>query len=211
MDDSLDEWFAQQILVHEAALTRYLLRCWQQRDEVADLRQEIYVRVYEAAARSLPLQPKSMLFTTARHLMADRWRRGRVVPLDAMADADLAQRMVDEITPDRRLSAQRELRSLVRAFDRLPPRRREVLWLRRVEDLSIKAIAARLGIAPKTVENHLAEATRDITARVLGDSDAVLPPVRSDRAHTGHEDMPGEGRQDKGRQGEDEHGEQYGY
>src|SRR3546814_14987246 len=52
--------------------------------------------------------------------------------------------------------SQRELRSLVRAFDRLPPRRREVFWLRRVEELPLKEIAVRMGIAQKTVEKHLA-------------------------------------------------------
>src|SRR3546814_1213895 len=73
--------------------------------------------------------------------------------------------------------SQRELRSLVRAFDRLPPRRREVFWLRRVEELPLKEIAVRMGIAQKTVEKHLADATRDITAMVLGGSDCPLAPA----------------------------------
>lgn len=177
MDKALDDWFAREILVHEAALMRYLLRWWPHRDDVPDLRQEAYVRVYEAAARVLPHQPKSLLFTTARNLMADRWRRNRVVPIEALGEMDAPYVPVDEITPDRRLAAQRELRSLVRAFDRLPPRRREVLWLRRVEELSLKEIAARMGIAQKTVEKHLADATRDITAMVLGSSDCPLAPA----------------------------------
>ena len=177
MDTALDDWFAREILVHEAALMRYLLRWWPHRDDVHDLRQEAYVRVYEAALRALPHQPKSLLFTTARNLMADRWRRGRVVPLEALGEMDAPHVPVDDITPDRRLVAQRELRSLVRAFDRLPPRRREVLWLRRVEELTIKEIAERMGITPKTAENHLAQATRAITEMVLGGSDCPLPPV----------------------------------
>jgi hypothetical protein len=40
MDDSLNHWFAQEILVHEAALLRYMLRTWPHRDDVHDLRQE---------------------------------------------------------------------------------------------------------------------------------------------------------------------------
>lgn len=38
MSPALDAWFVHEILVHEAALTRYLLRNWPQRDEVHDLR-----------------------------------------------------------------------------------------------------------------------------------------------------------------------------
>ena len=181
MDNPLDDWFAREILAHEAALTRYLLRWWPHRDAVPDLRQDIYVRVYEAAACELPLQPKSLLFSTARNLMIDRWRRNRVVPIEALGELQLPHVLIDEITPDRRLAAQRELRSLVRAFDRLPPRRREVLWLRRVEELSIKEIAERMGIAPKSAENHLALATRAITAMVLGSSDTALPPALPQR------------------------------
>lgn len=175
MDTTLDDWFAGEILVHEAALVRYLLRWWPHRDDVADLRQEVYVRVYEAAAKALPLQPKSFLFTAARNLMVDRWRRGKVVPLEALEEMLSSHVPVDVITPDRWLTSQRELRSVVRAFDRLPPRRREVLWLRRVEELPLKEIARRMGIAQKTVEKHLADATRDITAMVLGGGDCPLP------------------------------------
>ncbi len=177
MANDLDDWFAREILAHEPALMRYLLRWWPHRDDAADLRQEIYIRVYETSAAALPAHPKSLLFTTARNLMTDRWRRSRVVPLEALGEIDAPQLPVDEITPDRRLAAQRELRSLVRAFDRLPPQRRKVLWLRRVEELSIKQIAERMGITPKTAENHLALATRAITAMVLGGSDCPLPPA----------------------------------
>ena len=38
MDDSLNGWFVREILVHEAALVRYLHRAWGNRDEVSDLR-----------------------------------------------------------------------------------------------------------------------------------------------------------------------------
>src|SRR3546814_5029005 len=44
MDNPLDDWFEREILVHEAARMRYLLRWWPHRDDVPDLRQEIYIR-----------------------------------------------------------------------------------------------------------------------------------------------------------------------
>ena len=52
VDDSLDNWFIREILVHEHVLVSYLLRRWPHRADVNDLRQDIYVRVYEAAKRS---------------------------------------------------------------------------------------------------------------------------------------------------------------
>src|SRR3546814_17084607 len=78
MDDSLDDWFAREILVHEGAMESFLRRAWPTRDEIHDLRQEAYVRVYEAAARARAPTPRAFLFTTARHRVPDRTRRRRV-------------------------------------------------------------------------------------------------------------------------------------
>ena len=169
MDDSLNSWFAREILVHEGALTRYLRRSWFRREEIHDLRQEIYIRVYEAAARSRPTQPKSFMFTTARHLMTDRLRCERVVSIEAVGDIDALNVPVDEVTPDRRLDAHQELKRLADAFDRLPDRCREVVWLRRVEQLSQKQVAARMGISQKTVEKQIAKGARLIAQYVHGD------------------------------------------
>jgi hypothetical protein len=65
MDDALNSWFAREILVHEAALVRYLTRTWSNKDDICDLRQETYIRVYEAAKTARPTFAKSFLFTTA--------------------------------------------------------------------------------------------------------------------------------------------------
>ena len=175
MDDSLNNWFAREILVHESALMRYLLRSWFRREEIHDLRQEIYVRVYEAAAKTRPAMPKSFMFTTARHLMTDRLRRGRVVSIEAVGDIDALNVLIDEISPERRLGARQELKRLTDAFDRLPDRCREVVWLRRVEELSQKEVAARMGISEKTVEKQVAKGARLIAEYFYGGSHARRP------------------------------------
>ncbi|MHB1058203.1 MAG: RNA polymerase sigma factor [Rhodanobacter sp.] len=168
MNDSLDNWFVHEILVHEQALMRYLLRSWYRRDEIHDLRQEVYVRIYEAAAKALPAMPKSFMFATARHLMADRLRRARVVSIDAVGDMDALNVLIDEVSPERRLSARQELKQLTEAFDRLPDRCREVVWLRRVEELPQKEVAMRMGIGEKTVEKQVAKGMRLIAEYFYG-------------------------------------------
>ncbi len=57
---------------------------------------------------------------------------------------------------------------LAEAFDRLPDRCRRVIWLRRVEDMPQKAIAAALGISEKTVEKQIAKGTRLIADYFYG-------------------------------------------
>jgi RNA polymerase sigma factor (sigma-70 family) len=162
--EELDTWFKREILVHEESLVRYLYRTWPRPQEVYDLRQDIYVRVYESAITSRPLSCKAFLFATARHLMTDKFRRQRIVSIDAVEDLEALNVMVDDISPERRTSAHQELKRLAAAIDQLPPKCRETVWLRRVHDLSQKEVAARLGIAEKTVEKHVMKGMKLLAA-----------------------------------------------
>jgi RNA polymerase sigma-70 factor (ECF subfamily) len=168
MNESLDVWFAREILVHEEALVRCLIRVCSDRNDIQDLRQETYVRVYEAAAKARPRAAKSYLFTTARHLIADRIRRQRLVSIEARGDLEALNVLVNDISPERQVSAYQELRSLARALERLPKRCREVVWLRRVEELSQRDVAARLGIGEGMVEKHVAKAMRRLANDLFG-------------------------------------------
>lgn len=160
MEEPLDLWFKREVLSHEEMLMRFLARVWPHRDELPDIRQEAYARVYEAAQKARPLAPKAFLFTTARHLMADRVRRERIVSIRAGGDTDFLNVLVDEVSPERRASVNEELVRLARAFDRLSAKCREVVWLRRVKELPQKEVAQRLGLSEKTVEKHLRTGAR---------------------------------------------------
>ena len=158
--ESLDAWFKREILVHEDALVRYLARMWPHRQDIVDLRQDTYIRVYEAAARSRPVAPKSFLFTTARHLMTDRYRRRRIVSIDAVGDLESLNVLIENISPEQQTSAHQELRRLAQAIDLLPRKCREAVWLRKVDDLPQKTVAARLGVTEKVIEKHVMKGMR---------------------------------------------------
>ncbi|MEO7207054.1 MAG: RNA polymerase sigma factor [Steroidobacteraceae bacterium] len=179
MATALDAWFSREILIYEEALVRYLKHTWHHRDDVFDLRQEVYMRVYEAAAQERPRSPKSFLFATARNLMADRLRRSRVISIEARADLESLNVLVDEMSPEHCASAQEDLRTLAWALEQLPPRCREVVWLRRVENLSQREVAARLGICETVVEKHTAKAMRRFADAFFGERGAELDKIRS--------------------------------
>jgi RNA polymerase sigma-70 factor (ECF subfamily) len=168
VNETLNIWFAREVLAHEASLLRYLTRVWPNRDEVHDLCQETYVRVYEAARKRRPHFPKSFLFTTARHLLADRVRRSRIVCIEAIGDLHDLNVPAEEASPERSLSARQELMHLARAFSALPPRCREVVWLRRVDELSQREVALRLKISEKTVESQIAKGMRLLADALFG-------------------------------------------
>ena len=144
------------------------------------------MRVYEAAGKALPTTPKSFLFATARHLMADRVRRSRVVSIEAVGDFEPLNVLIDEISPERWFSGRQILKRLAEAFDLLPDRCRQVVWLRRVEELSQKEVAMRLGISEKTVEKQIAKGMRLIARHFYGGGGAETSP-RASQAENGHE------------------------
>jgi RNA polymerase sigma-70 factor (ECF subfamily) len=182
---ALDQWFAAEILPHEGLLLRYLTRVWRNSAEVFDLRQDIYVRVYESARGALPRTPKAFLFATARNLMTDRIRHSRVVFIDSTPDFDVLDVLIDEVSPERRLSARQELRMLARAFDSLSEKCRNVVWLRRVEGLSQRETAQRLGLHEGAVESQLARGVRVLALAVFGSADGA--DARDDGEKSQHE------------------------
>jgi len=170
MDYGADRWFVEEILPHEGALMRYLKRVSRVPSDVPDLRQETYIRVYESAVKARPRSPKYFLLTTARNLIADKIRRGRVVSIDYPHDLAWLELSIDELTPERRLSAHQELQQLTSAFDRLPETTRAVIWLRRVLGLSQREAARSLGIEEGALEGHMTRGLRSLAEAVLSDS-----------------------------------------
>jgi RNA polymerase sigma-70 factor (ECF subfamily) len=167
VDESLASWFTREILPLENDLVRYLHRAWPRRTDIEDLRQEIFLRVYQSARESRPQSPRGFLFKTAYHLMIDRVRHERIVSIEVTGGIDELNVLVDEISPEQRVGARQELKRLARAFDTLPPRCREVLWMRRVLDLSQKEVAQQLGVHEKAIEKQVARGMRLLAERML--------------------------------------------
>lgn len=170
MDGALDAWFEQEVLAHEPALTRYIARFARNAADIQDVRQEIYVKVLEAAEKKRPPAPRYFLFAVARNLLTDLARRQRVVPIELMQDPASLDLLVDELSPERRAGDHQQLCRLGRAFDVLPQRCREVVWMKKIQGLRQKEIAQRLSIAEATVESHLVRGMR-LLARLYYDTE----------------------------------------
>ncbi len=168
--DAVAEWFVREVLPLEAILMQYLHHNWRNADDVADLRQEIYLRVCAAAREGIPDNAKSFLFTTARNLLINLVKHKRVVPIEAVADVEALGIAFDAAGPERSAISRDELRRLQGALDRLPPRAREAFTLAYVEDLTAQEIAVRMGISRAMVSKHLANGLRLLTDMLYGES-----------------------------------------
>ena len=162
-------WFVREVLPLEAILMQFLRHNWRNESDVNDIRQDVYVRVFEAAKQEIPKSAKAFVFAIARNLLIDRVRNERIVPIEAAADIVTHAVVSDEPGPDRSLIARDDLRRLNDALDRLPNRCREAFLLLQVQDLPRREIAARMGIAEKTVNAHLSDAMRLLADIVYGE------------------------------------------
>jgi len=156
----LAQWFVTDVMPLEPMLLRFLNRNWRNHDEVRDLLQEVYVRVYEAAAREMPRAVKPFLFTIARNLMIDRLRQMNVVSIEAVADFEKLNVIDTMPSPECQASVREELRLLQKALDDLPPRCRQIVILRKIDGLPQREVAQRLGVTEEVVESQVAKAMR---------------------------------------------------
>jgi RNA polymerase sigma factor (sigma-70 family) len=165
----IETWFIREVLPLEADLMQFLRRSWQNNSDIDDLCQEVYARTFEAARQKIPVPARPFVFTVARNLVIDRARREHVVPIEAVADLEALGVALDAPGPERSVIARDELRQLQAAIDRLPPKCREVMILGRIEGLSGRQIAARLGIAETTVSDHLTAGLYALIDMLLGE------------------------------------------
>jgi len=164
----LQGWFVDIILPLEAQLTLFLRRNWRNESDIPDLVHDVYVRIYEAAGKSLPDNPRSFLFRTAQNMLVDRVRRDKIVPIEFASQLETFDFALDEPGPERNVIAREDLRKLQNALDELPARTRSVVIMRRVEGLSRDEIAKQLGVSEVTIKWHLNEGLRALADALYG-------------------------------------------
>jgi RNA polymerase sigma-70 factor (ECF subfamily) len=149
-------WFREEIRPHERELRAFLQRRFPTIGDLDDVVQETYARLLRAKNGGTATLTRAYLFVIARNVALDLLRRDRTVSLEQLGEIE-PWRVVEE-KPDaaEALSHEQELQLLADAMSALPPRCREILTLRRIEGLSHRAIASRLGIAEGTVNAQLA-------------------------------------------------------
>ena len=77
---------------------------------------------------------------------------------------DAVEIVAEGVQTDRHLMARSELRLLQAALALLPPRCREVVQLRKIDGLSQREVAAKMGITEDTVERQVAKGVRALAA-----------------------------------------------
>ena len=169
-------WVGARVLPHEADVRRWLARTVRSREDVDDIVHEAYCRLASLDGVAHIANPRAYFFQTARSLVLERIRRTRIVRIEAVAEIEALNIVDDEPSPERITAARRELERVKRLIDGLPQKCRRVFELRKIDGLSQKEIAAKLGVSENTVEAQSARGLR-LILKALADEDAKFSSI----------------------------------
>lgn len=143
---------------HRSALRRVVRRHLGSRGDPDDVLQEAFLRAYGAELKRGVEQPKAFLFQVARNTALGERRRVSASLMDGSVDPEADGLSTQAVAADAAdvLDGRRKLHAFTVAVLQLPPRCRRAFLLRRMEGLSYKQIANRMGISVSAAEKHVA-------------------------------------------------------
>ena len=172
-------WLADCILPHEPALRAWLHGRLGAAMEVDDIVQETYAVLAAMDDVGHVRNPRAYLFTAAKSVVLQHLRRARIVSIEVVAEIDRLPMAWDERSPERYAGAHQELRLLSDALSALPSKCRQAFALRKIEGLSQREVAQRMGISENTVEKHVGKGLR-ILMHAFGHESASTAQPRPD-------------------------------
>ncbi|AUN32437.1 RNA polymerase sigma factor [Niveispirillum cyanobacteriorum] len=173
---TLDIWFATRILPLEPGLRGWLARHANDIDP-DDIIQETYARLAKEQAGIR--DAKAYMFAVARSIVIEQLRQRRVVKIVPVPDLESLSVADEAPTHESDLISRQDIGLLHAALAQLPEKCRQVLTLRKVDGLSQKLVARRLGLSESTVEKHVAAGIKRCAAWFAARQDA--PPARQMR------------------------------
>lgn len=162
-DDQQDRSLTRLYQRHRGELLAFLTRRVRCRETASDLLQDAFIRLMHSEHGKVG-NLRAFLYRIANNLSIDHARRARVRGVN---DEQALEQLLTETTPERSAVASNTLAHLERLIDGLPSPTREVFLLARVEQMSYKDIAERLGLDPRAVERHLNKALSHCAAATL--------------------------------------------
>lgn len=153
--DRIAAWVAREILPTEKKTRIWLARRWGRIIDVDDVIQEAYCRIASLSSIDHIDNPGAYFRKTAHAAATDDVRRAGKNAAASMKENDWLNVLDDEPLADRVLEARQDLDHMADLLSELSLVCRQVIVLRRIEGLSQKETAVRLGVSEGVVENHI--------------------------------------------------------
>lgn len=173
-DEAIEDWFCREVLPLERPLTHFIRRNWRVADDVIDLRHDVYELAIAGARKGLPMLTHQYMLTVARNHLINQAKRARIVSFDLVADLETVDRDIDMFEAERHLEARDALRQVVAGLEKLSPRVREIVQLRKIEGLTVKETAERLGIGKDAVNHQVMMGMKALADHMLGGTGRIV-------------------------------------
>jgi RNA polymerase sigma-70 factor (ECF subfamily) len=157
---SRSRWLAIHVLPHEALIRSKLKDLRVYNLDTEDVIQEVYTRMLSVPSLETIRHPKQYAIRTAKAIIIDHVRHSRVVSIVSAGRSENIDVPEREASAEQRLEFQEEVAAVEAALAGLSEKCRMTLLLRRVEGLSQKEVAQRLGVSEKMIEHHMTDAIR---------------------------------------------------
>ena len=128
--------------------------------DVPDLVQEIFLRLLRIKDHEAIRNPQAYLYTVASHVL-HQYTLGKSAAPEAMAPLQVVLELQAQAAapdPADEVDLEQRLESVSRALEQLSPRAYATLLMYRCEGLTLKQIAARLGVSPPMARKYLLRA-----------------------------------------------------
>jgi RNA polymerase sigma-70 factor (ECF subfamily) len=151
--------------VYSPKLFGFSMKYFKNERDAEELVQDVFVQVWEnRQSLKSELSFKSYLFTIALNQIRKHFNK-KAVSLRYL------ESLRDDPENENNLSIQNDdyelnMRQIELMIDQLPPRRREIFIMSKIEGKSSKEIAYELNISAGTVDNQVSEAIRSIRAQL---------------------------------------------
>jgi len=153
-------WLARHVLPHESALRAWLGRRLLAGLEVDDIVQETYAILAGLERVDHVQTPRTYMFEVAKSVVLQALRRRRIVAFEALAEAEGLEPPSADPSPETIAADRQELGRLAALIAGLPAKCREAFTLRKVQGLSQREVARRMGVSENTVEKHVGKGIR---------------------------------------------------
>lgn len=152
---------------HGEQLRYFLLRRVRNRADVADLVQEVFLRMMRVPDHEAIRSPEAYLFTVARHVAVQHTLRQSAAPVSVeLRDILDETRSTEVVDPEMELRAQQCLATLTQGLGEMPPRPRAAFLMHRRDGLTLEEIGRRLGVSRPMAKKYLAKALMHLRGKL---------------------------------------------
>jgi RNA polymerase sigma factor (sigma-70 family) len=156
---------------HGRKLRRYLAARLRNAEDVADLVQEVFLRLLRVERNESIRNPEAYVMTVAAHVLHQHTLRLATAPQAVAAiDVIVDLQSAIETDPAAQLDARRRLEQLDHALSQMRPNVHATFVLHRRDGLTLEEIAKQLGVSRSMVKKYLSQALIQCRAQLGPDA-----------------------------------------